>query len=393
MGHRSTKTDYNGHFSIPVSEGEALTFYHSEYATYKMPFNRIRLDNLNEIYLIPTSNLYSMVMESKVVEKVRSADFENIVDFTFLEDTLVILSYLNMASSKHTSPDKSFENCAMTLLHRGEIIERKIVPDKVFKLQKDPFNRLFLELIDTCYEVVRKRSEIALKGFSYSEYFNQILPIEGVSNEGIFYVKYYAYLPIRLLRYFDLKTAESFTLYTARNLNYFAKVNDDFEMLSTPEIEVAKDLASHSDLNYSFYSTYVRSFNIERDISKPKVQGFMVDSNFYFFDFKNDIMLTYAAEGSLRKSNNAIYLDALSRERFTHVIQDPYTQKLYTLHNKSGVEYLRKINMTTGSAGRPFKIHHPFAKAIKVFEGYVYYIHESPVTGTQSEILREKLPF
>lgn len=393
IGHHSTRTDYDGHFSIPIEEGEPMSFYHSEYATYTMPFNRILLDQPNEIYLIPTSNLYSMVLEGNQVEKVQSADYENIVDYTFLEDTLVVLSYLNLASSKYTSPDKSFENCAMTLLHRGAIIERKIVPDKVFKLQKDPFNRLFLELRDTCYEVVRTRSEIAIRGFSFSEYFNQILPIEGVSTDGIFYIKYYSYLPVRLLRYFDPKTEESYTLYTARNLKYFAKVNDDFEMLSPPEIEVAKELASHSDINYSFYSTYVRSFNIERDISKPKVQGFMVDSSFYFFDFKNDIMLIFDADGTLRKSNNTIYLDELSRERFMYVIEDPYTQTLYTLHNKSGVEYIRKINPTTGSAGRPFKIHHPFAKDVKVFEGYVYYIHESPVSETQSEILREKLPF
>lgn len=40
IGHRSTKTDYNGHFSLPVVEGESLTFYHSEYATYSMPYDR-----------------------------------------------------------------------------------------------------------------------------------------------------------------------------------------------------------------------------------------------------------------------------------------------------------------------------------------------------------------
>lgn len=393
MGNNSTKTDYTGHFSVPYTEGKSLAFYHPEYSTYTMDFNRVPRNKPFNVYLIPTSNLYSTTLEGDGVEKIRDADYENLIDYTFLSDTLVILSYLNLATPKYTSPDKSFENCAVTFLYRGEVTNRKIVPDKVVRLRKDPFNRLFIELRDSCYELVRDQGEISLKDFSFSEYSSKLLPIQGLSSDGMFYLKSYSILPLRLLKYFDPKTKKSYTLYTARNLEYFAKVDDDLAMLSPEEIKFAKKLASLSDIDYSFYSTFIRSAYIERDTNIPKVQGYMIDSDYYFFDFKNDLFLVFAADGTLRRSNNMIYFNRLSRENFNHILMDSYTNKIYSLYDKSGVKYLRRINLETGSAGKPFKIHHPFAKDVKVFEGYVYYINQSPRSEAQSELVREKLPF
>lgn len=393
IGNRSTKTDKNGYFSLPLKKGEPLGFYHSRYDTYSMPPDRILLNDTNEVYLNPTSNLYTMVLEGDAPETVRSNDFEHVFDYTFLEDTLVVLSYFNWAKPKYKTREKIYKNCAMTLFHRGAAVAREIIPDKTFRLYRDPFNRLFLELSDACFQVIRSPGNIRVDDFPLDEYLTRIAPLSGVSTTGFFFIRRYSYFPDALLVYYDPDADRFYTLYNARNKNYFQKVNADFVMLSTSEIKAAKELASQSNLDYKLYSTYLRSFYMLRDVDQPKVAGFMLSDHFLFFDMQNNLLQKFSSSGKLLESNDKIYFDELLREDFVKLIQDPLTADIYSQTDKSGVSYIRKINPETGATGLPFKLEQTFVKKVKIFAGYVYNIHESPVTDTKAELLRQKLPF
>jgi len=389
-GIRSTKTDYKGKFTIPLSDGEPLQLSDSKFHTQEIPFKRIKGKDELKFYLTPSSSSYSEVINSNTVETVRAVDFENIFDYTFLSDTLIILSY--MKSKQSGLSREAYQNCAFTAMKYGEIIDRQILPDYIKKLHLDPFNQLFLEGNDFCHIVLRDEKKLRVESFDLSDFYDRIEPIYARDSSKVYYAYTYDYIPQVSHRIYYDNDSNSFPMRYIKNKNYFKQLPGDYEMLERAEIEEARRMEEETGINHYLFSTYIRSFYLLRDIAPPYAPGFKKNDTLYIFDHMNQWLFSHDLEGG--KINSVpIYHDALNREELIDILQDPFTEKIYTHHERSGVHYIRKVDLKTGASGRPYKIYHPFAERVKIFEGYIYYVHSTPKDKTVKHLLREKLPF
>lgn len=388
-GIRSTKTNFKGEFTIPISSQEPLQLSNPKFHTQEIPYDRILNSGNIDIYLTPTSFAYSEVITSNEVETVRAVDFENIFDYTFLKDTLIILSYMKSKQSGRSRD--AYLNCALTALRYGEIIDRQILPDYIKSLHLDPFNQLFLEGMDFCHIVLRKEEKLKVESFDLNDFYDRIEPIYARDSNRVYYAYTYDYIPQVSHRIYYDDASNSFPMRYIKNKSYFKQLPGDYEMLERAEIDESKRMEEETGINHYLFATYIRSFYLLRDITPPYAPGFKKKDTIYIFDHMNQWLFSHDLEGN-RIDSVGIYHDALNREELVDVIQDPYSEKIYIHHERSGVHYLRKIDTKTGATGRPYKIHHPFAEQVKVFEGYVYYIHSTPKDKSVKHLLREKIP-
>jgi len=389
-GIRSTKTDYMGKFNIPLTEGEPLQLSNSKYHTQEVPFDRVEGKNDLEFYLTPSSSSYSEVIKSNRVETVRAVDFENIFDYTFLSDTLIVLSYMRAKQSGLTR--NAYENCALTAMKYGKVIDRQILPDYIKSLHLDPFNQLFLEGNDFCHIVLRDDEKLMVESFDLSDFYDRIAPIYAREKNKVYYAYTYDYIPQVSHRIYYDDDRNSFPMRYIKNKNYFKQLPGDYEMLERSEMEEARRMEEETGINHYLFSTYIRSFYLLRDIAPPYAPGFKKGDTLYIFDHMNQWLFSHDLEGG-KLDSVPIYHDALNREELVDIIQDSFTENIYTHHERSGVHYLRKIDLETGATGRPYKVNHPFAERVKIYEGYVYYVHSTPKDKNVKHLLREKLPF
>lgn len=392
MGKHSTKTDYEGKFTLPYTASELLILSHSKYNTQKILPASLSGASENKYFLTPTSNLSSMVLESEGIEKVHDPEFEHVFDYTFLSDTLIALSYMHHGKGDVRKGLKPYINCSFSAFRYGELIERQILPDYIQGLNLAPWGTLYLEGADTCYVLERGQKNLLIKGVDYSNYLNFISLAYAENENGVFFSYYYPFIPQVAHKVYNPTKDETYLVRLVQNPAYFNKVADDYTMLSETELEAALKLEESTGVNHKMFSTYLRSFYVLRDISKPYAPGFKVNDEILVFDHLNNTVNYHDRSGVFIRSKG-MYHNSLLKEDLVKMIQDPFDESLYTLHEKAGVMYLREVNIETGATGRPFKLHYPFAQKIKVFENYVYYLHKSPKDEKINYLVREKLPF
>ena len=391
MGKYSAKTDYDGRFSLRYTENEPLVLSHSNYNTQRIPFDVIFSGSEPTFYLTPTSNLTSMTLEGSGVQNVYENEVEHVFDYTFLNDTLIVLSFMNIG--KPNNPDKTpYKNCAYTALRYGKTIDRKIIPNNIERLFDYPNGSLFLEAADTCYILKRTPEKLSVNGFDFKDYKNFVSLVYATTPDAVFFTYQYPFIPMVAHKMYSHSANETYLLQMLGNGKYSEKVSDDFAMLGKEEIEAAKKLQETTGVNYQMFAPYLRSFYLYRDLARPYAPGFLVNDEVIIFDHGNNKAYYYDSNGIYIRSVG-MYHKNLTREKFVKMIQDPITGTLYTLHEKGGVLYLRKIDSETAASGQPFKIKHPFAEKVKVFENYVYYLHKSPIDEKVKHLVREQLPF
>lgn len=392
MGKYSTKTDYEGKFTLRVTQDESLILSHSSYNTQKIPFKAAVTIKNATYYLTPSSGSPAMVLEAAEVQPIYTPEFEHVFDYTFLGDTLIVLSYMNLGKPDSKFEEKPYINCTFTAMYLGEMIERKVMPNHIEKLFHHPGGTLFLEGTDTCYVLKRTPADLTLSGFSFKDYREFVSLAYAETDTAIFYQYTYPYIPQVAHKMYNFINDEVYLLRLIKNREYFDKVNDDYAMLTAGEIKVSKELEKSTGINHRMFSTYLRSFGMLRDIRTPYAPGFLVDDEILIFDHRNSSVSYYDTEGKY-KHFQGMFHNTLYKEELVKMIQDAYTGRLYTLHNKAGVMYLRKVDAQTGATGRPFKLNHPFAENVKVFENYVYYLYKSSNDIKYNHLVRQKLPF
>ncbi|NEN25495.1 hypothetical protein G3O08_18545 [Cryomorpha ignava] len=392
MGKYSTKTDYEGKFTLRITQDESLILSHSSYNTQKIPYKAAITIKNATYYLTPSSGSANMIMEGAEVQPIYTPEFEHVFDYTFLGDTLIVLSYMNLGKPENKLDDKPYINCTFTAMYLGEMIERKVMPNNIQKLFHHPGGTVFLEGLDTCYVLNRKPNDLNVSGFSYTDYQDFVSLAYAETEQSIFYAYSYPYIPQVAHKMYNFSDDEIYLLRLVQNREYFDKVNDDYAMLTEGEIKSAMAFEKQTGINHRMFSTYLRSFRILRDIAAPYAPGFLVGDEVIIFDHRNSSVSYYDSNGKY-KHFQGMFHNTLVKEELVKMIQDPYTKQLYTLHNKAGVMYLRKVDTQTGATGRPLKLHYPFAENVKVFENYVYYLHKAPADVKYNHLVRQKLPF
>lgn len=387
-GVRSTKTDRHGMFTLLLTDGEPLLLSHIKYDNQEINVGRLLELTDFTFYLTPTSKSSSEVLQENPSQEIYAQKFEHVFDYTFVADTLIVLSYMHEENMK----TRSYINCALTGLKYGEVFQRLVLPNNIRNLKDHPSGSLYLSGPEGAIRLNRQLDKLDYIQMSYYDYVAGIDPVYAKKDDLLYYAKRISVLP-RLSHYlYDLGTKSSGLIRTIENRKYFEKVNDDYVMLNAAEYILANELALETGLEAALFAPYLRSYYTLREVKTPYAPGFIVDNHLLILDHTNQWMFKHSLAGHPIDSIG-IYHDDLIKEELVGVIQDPSSEQLYLEHERGGVHYIRELDIKTGASGRPYQLNKPFAAKVKVFEGYVYYLHQSPIDSKTWHLLRERLPF
>ncbi len=387
-GVRSTRTDRNGRFLIEITESEPLVISHTKHDIQEISAERLKELTEFEFYLTPSSTSTTAVIAENESEEIYLQEFEHVCDYTFVADTLVVLSYMHEENMK----ERSYINCAITGLKYGEVFQRLVLPNNIRSLKDHPSGQVYLSGPESVVQLNKKSDYFDFKELNYIDYLDGIDPVYAKSENLTYYFDRPGVLPLISHYIYASSTNHHIHVRTIKNGAYFRKVPDDYAMLNMNEYAFANELALESGMEAALFAPYIRSYYLLRDMRVPYAPGFIVGTNLMIMDHLNQWMFVHSLEG-LPLDSVGIYHADLMREDFIEVIQDPFSEELYTHHEKGGVHFIRSFDMETGATGRPYKMNKPFSKKVKIYDGYVYYLYQTPIENRNWHLLRERLPF
>jgi hypothetical protein len=399
----STKTDNTGRFELEIVRGEPLLVSATGFQTRRFNYERYRkIDSLTVFISRHTSSLGN-IMEAKGSETVYQKDFENVLDYAFLGDTLAVLAYMDFKPRTPNSGETYLHN-TLTFAKFGLEIKRLTLPDGVRGLYLDPLYGLWVVGDEFALKVKRSLDHISLEEVDPDYFRKFIAPASVASASSLFFSEVMPIVP--QINYYVLQSGADSTMPVRyiRNERYFREAASDFRMLNPRQLEEARQLEDEYGIEAFYFAPYIRqngayfrarlpkSDYSEVDIHDlPESQAFGVGDHLLIIDVLNAWIYHHDMLGNPLDSV-PMYHHRFDGERYRGMIQDRYNGKCYALHEKGGVVYLREVNPQHGGARNPFKIGNVFPAKVKVNNDWVYYTFRDTGSKEFRRLMREKLP-
>lgn len=384
IGHRNVKTDANGAFTLPYSNGSDLEVYSGGFHEFKRDTDGfIDWENV-QIYLVPKTKRGNLKISAEAIG-VYEPNFEYLFDFEFYNDLLLVGSYLNrqIGSSEDTP---AIYNCALTLFDRGEMIDRIIIPNFPIRFRRSPFNEVFLEGSDYAILIDENGGKIGKKEMEYVDYIAEVLPWTVAFSHTAFGVLMVREIPQVIHTVYHLDSEKYKKIRTVRNRSYFAQTGRDYAMLTDRQKSEAMALSLEQGFEEKYYGSYLRStqrqrgirrqnmdvHSVSRDVRHPYAPAYKYGDNMVIVDAMNQWIYHHDQWGGMVDS---VYFQIeLNGEELWQIKQDRVDEKLYTIHIKGGVYYIRTLNPLTGSLSKPMKIAYTYPEKLKIYNGSAFYI-------------------
>lgn len=384
MGNRNMRTDATGSFTIPVKKDKNLEVSASGFHDCdRKPYDIVHFKNM-AIYLVPKPKIQGLKVSAEAVG-VYEPNFEYIYDFEFIDNLLVIGSYLNRNIS-NSDNNLSLENCALTLFDRGEMTHRILTPDFPQRLRRSAFNELFIEGLDYALIVSEEGGKLSYKEFDLKEFKTNVVPYTVAFSKSAFSVKIVREIPqvVHYCYHADIKSHE--VIRTARNRSYFSKTFLDYTMLDQNQRSRAISLSEAQGFDKKLYAGYIRALNrepnfrsqqpyitgVDRDLRPPYTPVYKKEDSILILDAMNQWIYHHNQDGEVLDS---VYFQIdLPGFELWHIEQDRVSEKLYTFHKKQGVYFIRELDPYTGALSIPMKVAYPFPEKLKVYNGNVFYL-------------------
>jgi hypothetical protein len=382
MGNRNIRTDATGTFTLPFKKDESIECFALGFYDYKRKADELESFDQVSIYMTPKPALSGLQISSDAVG-IYKPEFEYVFDFEFIDNLLIVGTHLN----KRLSDPKrkiSLQNCALTLLDKGKMVDRIIIPDFPQRLRKSAFNELYIEGWDYTLLVKTTGGKISIEDYDHSLFQKNILPWTAAFSNSASAVGMIEELPMVVHYMYFPEQDRDRTIRIAQNRNYFKYTYDDYTMLSKSQKAKAKKLSEKYNFNEKLYAGYIRDKNrprsnrdvIFRDLRKPYTPAYKYQSDLLILDAMNQWIYRHDQQGETLDST--YFQINLPGEDLRRIQQDPISENLYAIHERSGVYYVRKLNPKTGALSSPLKIAFPYPEKVKIYNGNAFYIrHDS----------------
>jgi hypothetical protein len=163
-------------------------------------------------------------------------------------------------------------------------------------------------------------------------------------------------------------------------------------------------LSEAQGFDKELYASYIRANNtkpnfrsqqpyitgVDRDLRPPYTPVYKKDDRVLILDAMNQWIYGHSQIGGVIDS---VYFQIdLAGEELWRIEQDRVTEKLYSIHNKKGVYFIRELDPQTGVLSVPMKVAYPFPEKLKIYNGNVFYLRHD--AGEQfKHLYKESLDF
>ena len=184
--YKTKRTDTKGFFEIDISRSASVEVNHIHYHSRQFDYTALRGIDTLIVYLTPSTNTFKNIIVSEGAETIYQPDFENVLDFAFVHDTLAVLSYMKSKPSVEHRQTVYLQN-TLTLLRYGTRVQRLTLPDYVDGLHVDPFGRVFITGTGFVMELRSGREGAYLADVEQDYFATQVKPLTAYYQSNIFF--------------------------------------------------------------------------------------------------------------------------------------------------------------------------------------------------------------
>lgn len=187
----------------------------------------------------------------------------------------------------------------------------------------------------------------------------------------------------------DPRSGEQRVLVTVEDKRTVELHRSEYKYMRGSDKVIAMDLGRQLGVDPEVVAGFMTGFRSSIHYRAPYAPLFAHADTVRVFDHAAGVVLRYDA--ALRPLDPGPMLHQRDK-RFSHLLQDAATGTVYALSRQGPATRLCALDPTTGAAGTPFTLTHPFPQQVRVFDGAVYYIYREPGGTVRRALYRERIP-
>ncbi len=392
-GSKTFVTDREGRFYLRCGHKDTLAITHIGYENVIISPDQAASGSLH-LVMFPGSNQLPEVEISDKPVGVYTPPSVHVFDFDFKGDTLIVLTYekWKMVRRQEDASIPLYTGCHLELVDpAGKVIGRKVLPDFISKLYRDPLGQLFLIGKDGCMHIRFHENEVSLVPVEDKMFKDKIQPLNAHSSTHWFFDNYTRDFP-EFAHFAQAKNADTETaIRTIRDDFTMELFRAEYKYMSGYDKLRAIRLEKQTGIDKEIFGAYMMGFQNSLFYQPLYAPAFFHTENLLIFDHHNDCLFVHDSEGKAQDSITTSYHHTRDKKFANEILQDRIDLTYYAVYRKSGRNFLRQVNLTDGTAGEQITLYHPYPEKLKVVNGSVYYIYR-PVNSLQTRHLyREEI--
>jgi hypothetical protein len=390
-----TTSSKEGTFSLRVKSLPAiLVISHVGYNSKMIEITDQIANEINIQLEKQTQELDEFIVTGNKLETVYKDDVYSVLDYEFLANDILMLVYKN-----------SFFKELVLLNTLNDTITRLNSTDiKPMSLYKDCFGTIHVLTRDLVYQLYYNGQQIELLyPTPLKEFEKLVYPCISKLNNQLYFRRYL--FSNLMVEYFYAQEGEG-QFHLLRNIADTIKTD---LIKSNPYIPILLGSSFYEDLENRFlnagnYTSSEAQKALLDEIRKAEVEERYLKSIIFtpvyapLLKIHDTISILnhpqgqiefYSRDNRLTKTIQINYFN--DPDWVKEMIVDDITSDVYTLFLNSGVYNIRKVNTWNGKVEQISRIYYPFAKEIKVRDGFVYYLYKGLGEGENIKLFRQKL--
>ena len=286
--------------------------------------------------------------------------------------------------------DQVFRGASLHLLDLGlRQIASLNFPAEVKDLVHDHQQRPIIVTPHDAYIVGRIGDRIDLQRIDLATLNGSVLPWKAsIGGELIGSDQQSTYLAFNFIA-FDMVSQESRVICTVEEKHTLELFRSQYKYMSGREKVIAMDLELETGIDREIIAGYMTGFHNDIYYHEPYAPVFVVNDTICIFDLSID---------RIRRFDRAYTaIDEIpihfheQRSWRAMLIQDPVTERIYSIHQRNERIWLNEIDPRTGNAVESPPLHHPYAGEVKVHDGRVWYVYRPFGSLQRRTLYREPL--
>ncbi len=186
----------------------------------------------------------------------------------------------------------------------------------------------------------------------------------------------------------DTITLETRSICTVEDRHLMQLFRSQYKYMSGREKVIAMDMELETGIDREIIAGYMTGFHKDLYYREPYAPLFVVNDTICIFD--HTIHRIRRFDRLLRPIDEVPITYHDQRSWRSRLIQDPITQRIYSIHQRNDRIWLNEIAPNTGTVKSTSTLHHPFPEEIQVHDGYVWYVYR-PFGSLQRRTLYREL--
>ncbi len=377
---KGTSTDSSGYFEIKGIRLPAKL--HISHVSYQPQIVEItnKSDLAIKVFLKPKTTTLPEISVS-AIRKIDTVFHEpiNVVDYDFLEENIVLLTYVNV-----------FEKYKLCLLDKNEqpVAQISLSEHRPSRLFKSCWGDLYLTTDLGVYAIKADKTSFCLGEKTSLEKYETVLKPCVLATDSFTYFQEYFYQG-QAMRYFAfhrdgntksidfplIEHEHNIDLLIEETGNRFPRSGDVWEANVEPRLAALRE----------------ESYGLKgmMKIFYPRLYAPLVrhDSLLCLFNHQESEIQFFNQKGTLLSSTPIQYHQYKKWKK--QIIYDAKAQTAYTSFDTRWGEQLCPINLKDGTLGEAIPIELPFPGNLKIRDGYLYFLHRDPYQGGRKKMLRK----